>query len=50
MKVKVWKYQGVAPRTGKAAKGPFSSTTSRRDHLLNCGHQAAWEDFQNTLE
>ena len=50
MKVKVSKHQGVAPRTGTPAKGLFYFTTSRRDHMLNCGHQVAWEDFQNTLE
>ena len=43
MKVWVAEHQGVSPRTGKWFKGTLS--TSVRDHMLNCDHTVAWEDF-----
>ena len=43
MKVQVSEHQGVSPRTGKRAKDTLS--TSVRDHMLNCDHTVAWEDF-----
>ena len=43
MKVRISEHQGVSPRTGKRVKGTFS--TSVRDHMLNCNHKVAWEDF-----
>ena len=46
MKVRVSEHQGVSPRTGKRVKGTLS--TSVRDHMLNCDHTVAWEDFSIT--
>ena len=43
MKVRVSENQGVSARTGKRVKGTLS--TSVRDHILNCDHTVAWEDF-----
>ena len=43
MKVRVSEHQGVSPRTGKRVKGTLS--TSLRDHMLDCDHRVAWEDF-----
>ena len=43
MKVRVSEHQGVSPRTGKRVKGMVS--TSVRDHMLECDHTVAWEDF-----
>ena len=43
MKVRISEHQGVSPRTGKRVKGTLS--TSVRDHMLNCNHTVAWEDF-----
>ena len=43
MKVRISEHQGVSPRTGKRVKGMLS--TSVRDHMLNCDHTVAWEDF-----
>ena len=43
MKVRVSEHQGVSPRTGKRVKGTLS--TSVRDHMLDCDHTVAWEDF-----
>ena len=43
MKVQVSEHQGVSPRTGKRVKGTLS--TSVRDHVLDCDHRVAWEDF-----
>ena len=43
MKVRVSEQQGVSPRTGKRVKGTLS--TSVRDHMLDCDHTVAWEDF-----
>ena len=43
MKVWISEHQGVSPRTGKRVKGTLS--TSVRDHMLNCNHTVAWEDF-----
>ena len=43
MKVRVSEHQGVSPRTGKRVKGTLS--TSVRDHMLDCDHRVAWEDF-----
>ena len=42
-KVRVSEHQGVSPRTGKRVKGTLS--TSVRDHMLDCDHTVAWEDF-----
>ena len=35
--------QSVSLRTGKRVKGTLS--TSVRQHMLNCDHTVAWEDF-----
>ena len=43
MKVRVSEHQGVSPGTVKRIKGTLS--TSVRDHMLNCDHTVAWEDF-----
>ena len=43
MKVRVSEHQDVSPRTGKRVKGTLS--TSVRDHMLDCDHTVAWEDF-----
>ena len=43
-KVRVSEHQGVSPRTGKLLKGTLS--TSVRDHMLECEHKVAWEDFK----
>ena len=43
MKVQDSEHQGVSPRTGKQVK--VSLFTSVRDHMLNCDHTVAWEDF-----
>ena len=43
MKVRISEHQGVSPRTGKRVKETLS--TSVRDHMLNCNHTVAWEDF-----
>ena len=44
MKVRVSEHQGVSPRTGKHLKGTLS--TSVRDHMLDCNHIVAWDDFK----
>ena len=44
MKVRVSEHQGVSPRTGKYLKGTLS--TSVKDHMLDCNHMAAWDDFK----
>ena len=44
MKVRVSEYQGMSPRTGKHLKGALS--TSVRDHMLDCNHTVAWDDFK----
>ena len=44
MKVRVSEHQGVSPRTGKHLQGTLS--TSMRDHMLNCNHVVAWDDFK----
>ena len=44
MKVRVSEHQGVSPQTGKHLKGTLS--TSVRDHMLNCNHMIAWDDFK----
>ena len=46
MKVQVSEHQDVSPRTSKPVKGTLS--TSVRDHMLNCDHTVAWEDFSIT--
>ena len=43
MKVRVSEHQSVSPRTGKRVKGTLS--TSVRDHMPDCDHRVAWEDF-----
>ena len=43
MKVRVSEHQGVSPRTGKRVKRILS--TSVRDHMLNCEHTVALENF-----
>ena len=44
MKVRVWKHQGVSPRTGKHLRGTLS--ISVRDHILDCNHMVAWDEFK----
>ena len=44
MKVRVSEHQGVSLRTGKLLKGTLS--TSVRDHILDCNHIVAWDDFK----
>ena len=44
MKIGVSEHQGVSPRTGKHLKGTLS--TSVRDHMLDCNHIVAWDDFK----
>ena len=44
MKVRVSEHQGVSPRTGKHLKGTLS--TSVRNHMLDCNHVVAWDDFK----
>ena len=44
MKVRISEHQGVSPRTGKHLKGTLS--TSVRDHMLDCNHVVAWDDFK----
>ena len=44
IKVRVSEHQGVSPRTGKHLKGTLS--TSVRDHMLDCNHMVAWDDFK----
>ena len=44
MKVRVSEHRGVSPRTGKHLKGTLS--TSVRDHMLDCNHVVAWDDFK----
>ena len=43
MKIRLSEHHGVSPRTGKRVKGMLS--TSVRDHMLDCDHTVAWEDF-----
>ena len=44
MKVRVSEHHGVPPRTGKHLKGTLS--TSVRNHMLDCNHMVAWDDFK----
>ena len=44
MKVRVLEHQGVSPQAGKHLKGTLS--TSMRDHMLDCNHVVAWDDFK----
>ena len=44
MKVSVSEHQGVSPRIGKHLKGTLP--TSVRDHMLDCNHMVAWDDFK----
>ena len=44
MKVRVSELQGVSPQTAKHLKGTLS--TSVRDHMLDCNHIVAWDDFK----
>ena len=43
MKVRVSEHRGVSPRTGKVLQG--TTSTSVRDHMLQCDHKVVWEDF-----
>ena len=43
MKVRVLEHQGVSPRTGKHLKETLP--ISVRDHILDCNHMVAWDDF-----
>ena len=43
MKVWVSEDKGVSPITGKRVKGRL--IMSVREHMLNCGHTVAWDDF-----
>ena len=40
----VSEHQGVSPRTGKHLKGTLSASV--RDHMLDCNHIIAWDDFK----
>ena len=44
IKVRVSEHQGVLPRIGKHLKGNLS--TSVRDHMLDCNHVVAWDEFK----
>ena len=44
MKVRVSEHKAVPPRTGKHLKETFS--TFLKDHMLDCNHVVAWEDFK----
>ena len=44
MKVRVSEHQGVSLRTDKHLKGTFSTLV--RDHMLDCNHLVAWDDFK----
>ena len=44
MKIRVSERQGVSPRAGKHLKETLS--TSVRDHMLDCNHLVAWDDFK----
>ena len=44
MKVRVSEHQGVLLRTYKHSKETLS--TSVRDHMLDCNHIVAWDDFK----
>ena len=43
-KVRVSEHQGESPRTGRHFRGTLS--TSVRDHMLDCSHVVAWDDFK----
>ena len=42
IKAHISEHQGVSPITGKRVKG--TSSTSVRDHMLDCDHIVTWED------
>ena len=44
MKVRVSEHPGVSPRRGKYLKETLS--TSVKDHILDCNHMAAWDEFK----
>ena len=44
MKVRVSEHQEVSPQTSKHLKGTLSA--SMKDHMLNCNHIVAWDDFK----
>ena len=44
MKVRVSEHQGISRWTGKHLRGILS--TSVRDHMLDCNHMVAWDDFK----
>ena len=44
MRVRISEHKGVSPRTGKHLKGTLS--TSVRDHMHDCNHMVAWDDFK----
>ena len=44
MKVRVSEHQGVSSPKGKHLKGTLS--TSVKDHMLDCNHVVAWDDFK----
>ena len=44
MKVRALEHQGVSPHTGKHLKG--TSSTFVRNHMLDCNHIVAWDDFK----
>ena len=44
MKVRVSEHQGVSSRTRKHLKGTLP--TSVRDHMIDCNHMVAWDDFK----
>ena len=43
MKVRPSEHQDVSPRRGEQFKSTLS--TPVRDHMLDCSHVVAWEDF-----
>ena len=44
MKVRALEHQGVSPQTAKHLKGTLS--TFVRNHMLDCNHIVAWDDFK----
>ena len=44
LKVRVLEHQGISASTGKHLKGTLSNSV--RDHMLDCNHVVAWDDFK----
>ena len=48
MKVRLSEHQGAPPKIiGKHVKGTLFMSVS--DHMLDCGHTVAWEDFSTIV-